>query len=140
MVESPEVHREENQPFGRDWYNPDCFATANLDAKYGMVNMDDVVEQHTHLSKSQQDDLLSNVKDSEVYIDNIGAFTNSWEHHAEFVWTEAIQTAFGRIKAMMAADVLCAYPNYNHPLDIYTDVGLPAWSLHHARWQTSGLL
>ena len=53
MVESLEVHREEEQPFGRDWYDPDCFAMANLDAKYGKVNVDDVVEQHTHLSKSQ---------------------------------------------------------------------------------------
>ena len=65
--------------------------------------------------------MLSDVKDSEVYIDNIGAFTNSWEHHAKFVWTEAMQTAFKCIKALMATDKLCTYPNYNHPVDIYTD-------------------
>jgi hypothetical protein len=53
MVESLEVHREEEQPFGRHWYDPDCFAMANLDAKYGKVNVDDVVEQHSHLSKPQ---------------------------------------------------------------------------------------
>lgn len=63
MVESLEVHREEEQPFGRDWYDPDCFATANLDAKYEEVNVDDVVEQLTHLSKSQQDDLLNVLED-----------------------------------------------------------------------------
>ena len=65
--------------------------------------------------------MLSDVKDSEVYIDNIGAFTNSWEHHAKFVWTEAIQTALKCIKALMATGKLCTYPNYNHPVDIYTD-------------------
>ncbi len=83
--------------------------------------MDDVVEQLTHLSKSQRDDLLSDIKDAEVYIDNIGAFANSWEHYAKFVWTEAMQTAFERMEAMMAADVLCAYPNHNRPFAVYTD-------------------
>ena len=62
--------------------------------------------------------MLSDVNDSEVYIDNIGAFTNSWEHHAKFV---SMQTAFKCIKALMATDKLCTYPNYNHPVDIYTD-------------------
>ena len=65
--------------------------------------------------------MLSDVKDSEVYIDNIGAFTNSWEHHAKVVWTDAMQTALKCIKALMATGKLCTYPNYNHPVDIYTD-------------------
>jgi ribulose-5-phosphate 4-epimerase/fuculose-1-phosphate aldolase len=94
---------------------------ANLDAKYEKVNVDDVAEHLTHLRKSQRDNLLSNVKDAEVYVDNIGAFANSWEHHATFVWTEAMQTAFEHMEAMMAADVLCAYPSHNLPFDIYTD-------------------
>ncbi len=39
----------------------------------------------------------------------------------KFVWTEDMRTAFKHMKAMMAADVFCAYPNHNHPFDIYTD-------------------
>ncbi len=34
MAEALEVHREEKAIFGRDWYDPDCFATAILDTKY----------------------------------------------------------------------------------------------------------
>ena len=57
MAEALKVHREEEALFGRDWYDPDCFATTILDAKFEKVNVDDVVEQLTHLSKSQRDDL-----------------------------------------------------------------------------------
>ncbi len=53
MAEALEVHREEEALFGKDWYNPDCFATAILDTKYEKVDVDDVVEQLIHLSKSQ---------------------------------------------------------------------------------------
>ncbi len=57
MAEALEVHRKEKALFGKDWYDPDCFATAILDAKYEKVDVDDVVEQLIHLSKSQRDDI-----------------------------------------------------------------------------------
>ena len=62
MAEALEVHREEEQLFGRDWYDPACFAAAILDAKYEKVEVDDVVEQLTHLNQSQKDDLLKVLK------------------------------------------------------------------------------
>ena len=34
MADALEVHREEEQLFGRDWYDPDCYAIEILDAKY----------------------------------------------------------------------------------------------------------
>jgi hypothetical protein len=32
-----------------------------------------------------------------------------------------MQQAFEKIKTLMAAEVLCAYPDYNKPFKIYTD-------------------
>ena len=62
MAEALEVHRKEEAIFGRDWYDPDCFATAILDAKYEKVNVEDVAKQLTHLSKLQRDDVHAILK------------------------------------------------------------------------------
>jgi hypothetical protein len=43
------------------------------------------------------------------------------EKQSPFVWTSEMQKAFDQIKALMAADVLCAHPNHNKPFHIYTD-------------------
>jgi hypothetical protein len=38
-----------------------------------------------------------------------------------FQWTSEMQKAFNQMKALMAADVLCAYPDHNKPFHIFTD-------------------
>jgi hypothetical protein len=38
-----------------------------------------------------------------------------------FIWEEAQQQAFDRMKALMATDALLAYPDHNKPFCIYTD-------------------
>jgi hypothetical protein len=38
-----------------------------------------------------------------------------------FEWTPCMQKAFDQMKALMAAEVLCAYPVHNKPFKLYTD-------------------
>jgi len=45
------------------------------------------------------------------------------EKQPKFYWTPEMQNTFDEMKALMTADVMCAYPNPNHnkPYHIYTD-------------------
>ena len=51
------------------------------------------------------------------------------EKQSPFVCTSEMQKAFDQMKALMTADVLCAYPNHNKPFHIYTDA--PNYQLVH---------
>ncbi len=86
-------------------------------------------------------DAPSNLKQLRGFIGIVNFYRDMWLHRAhilapltakmgapkkgakqpKFVWTKDMQTAFKRMKALMATDVLCAYPNHNLPFDTYTD-------------------
>jgi hypothetical protein len=40
-----------------DWYDPTCYASEILDAKYEKVLVDDVMDQLDHFNVQQKDDL-----------------------------------------------------------------------------------
>ncbi len=55
MAETIEIQLE-NELFGMDWYDPTCYASEILDAKYEKVLVDDVIDQHDHLVAQQKND------------------------------------------------------------------------------------
>jgi hypothetical protein len=57
MAELLEIQCEAEQLFGMDWYHLTYYTSEILDAKYGEVSTDDVVNQLTHLNKKQKQDL-----------------------------------------------------------------------------------
>jgi hypothetical protein len=69
MMDIMEVQREAEDIFGMDWYNPTCYASEILDAKYGQESTDDVAEQLTHLTASQQHDMKVLFRDFNTLFD-----------------------------------------------------------------------
>jgi hypothetical protein len=56
MAETIDIQLE-NDFFGMDWYDPTCYASEILDAKYEKVLVDDVIDQLDHLNRQQKNDL-----------------------------------------------------------------------------------
>jgi hypothetical protein len=85
MVEILEVQRETEQLFGMDWYDPTCYASEILDAKYREVSTDDVVDQLTHLNKKQKQDLKVLLKDfTKLFNGTLGVYPHK-KFHIKFV-------------------------------------------------------
>jgi hypothetical protein len=53
MAEILEI-QQEVELYGMDWYDPTCYATEILGAKYKKVATDDYVEQLDHLTPQQK--------------------------------------------------------------------------------------
>jgi hypothetical protein len=52
MAETIEIQLEDKL-FGMDWYDPTCYASEVLDAKYAKVLVDYVIDQLDHLNTQQ---------------------------------------------------------------------------------------
>jgi hypothetical protein len=64
-----------------DWYNPTCYASEILDAKYGEVSIDDVVDQLTHQNKKKKQDLKVLLKDyTKLFDGTLGVYPHKKFH------------------------------------------------------------
>ena len=81
MAEVLEVQREAEQLFGMDWYGPTCYTYEILDAKYGKVSTDDVVDQLTHLNDKQKQGLKVLLKDcTRLFYSTLGMYLHEKFH------------------------------------------------------------
>jgi hypothetical protein len=53
MAETVEIQLEDDF-FGMDWYDPTCYASEIMDAKYRKILVDDVIDQLNHLNAQQK--------------------------------------------------------------------------------------
>jgi hypothetical protein len=64
-----------------DWYDPNCYATEILDAKYQKVEVDKVINQLNHLSLEQKEDLRKVLKEhTKLFSGKLGVYPHRKFH------------------------------------------------------------
>jgi len=81
MVDIIEVQREAEDIFGMDWYDPTCYASEILDAKYGQVSTDELADQLNHLTTEQKHDLKILFRDfTKLFYSTLGVYPHRKFH------------------------------------------------------------
>jgi hypothetical protein len=84
MAETIEIQLEDDF-FGMDWYDPTCYASKILNAKYDKVLVDDVIDQLDHLDAQQKDDLKRVLNEhTKLFDGTLGVYPHR-EFHIELV-------------------------------------------------------
>jgi hypothetical protein len=64
-----------------DWYDPTCYASEILDAKYKKVLVDDVIDQLDHLNAQQKNDLQQVLNEHTKLLDGtLGTYSHRTFH------------------------------------------------------------
>jgi hypothetical protein len=73
--------QQEVEFFGMDWYDPACYAIEILDAKYEMVQIDDVVNQLEHLNIQQKADIKQVLSEfTKIFDGTLGVYPHQKFH------------------------------------------------------------
>jgi len=76
-----EVQREAEDIFGMDWYDPTCYASEILDAKYGQASTDELANQLNHLTTEQKHDLKILFRDfTKLFYSTLGVYPHRKFH------------------------------------------------------------
>jgi hypothetical protein len=97
-------------------------------------------------------DCPCNAAELRMFIGCINYYRDMWRSHAHILkpltdhsglkkrapikWTDEMQKAFDKMRLLMAADALAAYPDHNKRFNVYTDVSdfqLGACIIHEGR-------
>jgi hypothetical protein len=78
MVETIEIQLED-EFFDMDWYDPTCYASEILDAKYEKVLVDDVIDQLDHLNAQQKND-VKRVLNEQLFHGTVGIYPHRKFH------------------------------------------------------------
>ncbi len=71
----------ENEIFGMDWYDPTCYISKILDAKYEKILVDDVIDQLDHLNTQQKNDLKRVLNEhTELFDGTLGVYPHRKFH------------------------------------------------------------
>jgi hypothetical protein len=80
MTETIEIQLADDF-FGMDWYDPTCYASEILDARYEKVLVDDVIDQLDHLNAQQKNDLKQVLNEHTKFFDrNLGVYPHRKFH------------------------------------------------------------
>jgi hypothetical protein len=84
MAETIEIQLED-EFCGMDWYDPTCYASEILDAKYEKVLVDDVIDQLDQLNAQQKNDLKRVLNEhTKLFNGNLGVYPHR-KFHIELV-------------------------------------------------------
>jgi hypothetical protein len=85
MAEILEAQHEAEYLFGMDWYDPTCYSSEILGAKYEKMYTNDVVNQSTQLSDKQKQDLKILFEDfTRLFDGTLGVYPHK-KLHIDFI-------------------------------------------------------
>jgi hypothetical protein len=85
MMDIMEVQHEAEDIFGIDWYDPTCYTSEIMNAKYGQISTNDVAEQLTHLPADQQNDMKVLFRDFKKLFDGKLGIYSHWKFHIDLI-------------------------------------------------------
>ena len=118
MYSSLSVGEDEDEEEVEETIKCDCFDNM-MDAKYAKVDPVEIAKSQTHLSSSQQNDLIKLLSKYDTLFD--GTLGKYPLRKGKFVWEPRHQASFDQMKALIASQAMVNYPDHNIPFEIYTD-------------------